>query len=442
MTGYFLSEPDPTDFEPAEYPRRHRWRLITSVLLIVVVVAFIALPLVEDGILPGPGAGTSLPRGVAARIRLIESQTSVIRGLKPLYHVHVNLLSSSAFTKRIGAIFARGDTPSYLKIADEEAVLSGLIPPKTNLAGVLNQSLPSQVAGWYDFKTKQLFIRGTGQAVGIDRWAIAHEFTHALQDQHFGLGHVQPDQSHWALKNSDEYMAEHSLVEGDAVHVENTYIEDDYSQPQQQALFRQQQSIPSAPAPRAIQEQFQFPYVDGPAYIEYLLTAGGYAAVNFAFRHPPRTTFQVMFPGQVIHPQHLSMRGLSGPFRNWKTADDDVDGAFGYEQLLEQYVSTQQASDLAKLWRGDRYMLLRRGHRYAMFMKSVYANPSAARTAFRIIETSLATRFGLLSTLRSEGVWGGSQHHFGAVRLRGRVVLLGFGTAPAVVHELVMSRTR
>src|ERR1019366_2476123 len=97
-----------------------------------------------------------------------------------------------------------GNTPREIGISKTESTLAGEVPPATNLEHILTSSLPTEVVGLYDRHSKQLFVKNTGQALGIDRWTIAHEYTHALQDEHFNLSRMEPDQSHWKLHNSDE----------------------------------------------------------------------------------------------------------------------------------------------------------------------------------------------------------------------------------------------
>ena len=384
--------------------QRSRWRIVGPIALTFVVgFALVIWPLSQAFLISTNDNGSlpPIPRGTQAQINLIERETSALRGLAPLKPVRVHFLSSPTFTKRISAVMQKGNPPSQLQIGDTELVLSGLVPESTNLGKVVSQGLPSQVAGWYDYQTKQLYIRDTGQALGIDRWYIAHEYTHALQDQHFGLAKVQPDQSHWKAHNSDAYLAEHSLVEGDAVDIQNAYFLRFYSQAEKVALARQEQraSPGGQSTPRVIQEQFDFPYTDGPTYVTHLLNQGGYPAVNRAFRDPPQTTYQLMFPGGSVSVRPIRLHQVLGRFRSWHRVDDDVNGAFGYQQLVELHVSAALAGRLAELWRGDRYLLLRHRTNFAMFLESVYANSSATGRRPRLLR--IRWRDGLEGCTRS-----------------------------------------
>lgn len=382
-----------------------------------------------------------LPKSPSARIRLIEKQEVAIRGLRPLHPVKVHFLKGKAFVSKISRLEQSGETPSQLRIARIESVLTGEIPPSTNLRRIIDSTLPQQVIGLYDYKSKQLFVKDTGQALGIDRYVVAHEYTHAMQDQHFHLAHLEPDQTHWKLHNSDEELAVRSLIEGDAVDVQYAYIGRYYNQADRVALFRQEQSTSSTSAPRTLQEQFDFPYTTGPAYVTDLLNHGGYANVNYVFRHPPATTYQLLFPESHIHVYHLRIKRVLGPFKRWHAVDDDVNGAFGYQQLVELYVNGGLRSEMATLWRGDRYLLLRKARQYALLMESVYSGKSQAQTAAVILKISLRTRFGLVHAVKG-GFWAASHGTFSALVRDHNRILLGYGHSKHAVNRLVRSAVR
>lgn len=429
-----------------EAPSRFK-SIAMAVLAVLVALALVAL----TSNLLGQGAGGNggsggvvlpLPKSAAARIRMIERQEVAIRGLRSLHPVTVRLLTSAAFTRRVLKILGGQNSAASNKINRAEMVLPGLVPPSTNLGGALTKAYAQQIIGLYDHQSKRLYIRNSGQALGIDRWTIAHEYTHAMQDQHFDLARVEPYSTHWTYHNSDAYLAEKSLIEGDAVDVQYAYLDDYYSTSERAALIRQQQSLPSTTGvPRALEEQFNFPYTAGPSYVTYLLHLGGYAAVNQAFRHPPHTTYQLMFPGRAVHPRAVHLHHVLGRFRDWTVLDDDVDGAFGYRQLVEQYAGNNAAGNLASLWRGDRYVLLRHGSRYAMYMKSAYAGPAATAQAAAIIQDSLAVRFRGLRAFHG-AQWGERGHIFGAMWVHSHFISLAYGYSPSIVRALVKSTTR
>jgi hypothetical protein len=418
---------------------RRRWSMF-AVLSLMVVVVIVAYPLVTNlsstGSKPTPVV-THIPVSRAAQLRFLEHKTSQLRELKPLRPVTVTFLQSAAFSKRLDTAFNSGLTKRVLAVDRQEYVLGGTVPATINLQRVLTGGVASQIAGWYSYASKKLYIRDTGQALGIDRWYIAHEYTHALQDQHFGLARMERDPVHHHVHNSDHYLAAKSLIEGDAVTLQYSYLST-YTENEKHALFQQLSKITTPSSmPRAIEEQFQFPYSDGPLYVQNLLSNGGYAAVDRAFRHPPTTSYQLMFPGRSVKvlPVNLTTVPASFAQRGWKLDDCDVDGAFGMQQLVEQYVSSSQASDLAQLWSGDRYMLIQKGDTYAMLMESRYADHGDAVDAQLLIEQALGSRFGGLLK-DSAGQWGTSGGIYGAIHFSADRIFIAFARNGAVARSL------
>src|SRR5690242_9568926 len=111
--------------------------------------------------------------------------------------------------------------PAARRHADE-AILRrlGLIDPGVDLRSV-SASLFGEggVAGYYDPRSKRLRIV-TGAATGshvLQEITLAHELTHALEDQRFGLS---PEEG----TNDDRALARLALIEGSATLVMERYL--------------------------------------------------------------------------------------------------------------------------------------------------------------------------------------------------------------------------
>ena len=66
---------------------------------------------------------------------------------------------------------------------------------------------------------KKFFVRGTEVDTPNAKVTVAHELTHALQDQHFDLTKLEKEA---AKTHSSDALR--SLVEGDAVRVQKLYL--------------------------------------------------------------------------------------------------------------------------------------------------------------------------------------------------------------------------
>jgi hypothetical protein len=79
-------------------------------------------------------------------------------------------------------------------------------------------------------------------------------------------------------------------------------------------------------------------------------------------------------------PVNVSLHTVSG-FTDWKQVDDDVNGAFGLEVMLWQYVPRTLAAHVISAYRGDRYIFLENGTQNAMLLKSVWTSAKTAAAA-------------------------------------------------------------
>src|SRR5215831_7784750 len=106
----------------------------------------------------------------------------------------------------------------------EEVTLKklGLAPPDFQYRALMLRVLTEQVAGYYDPKV-QTFHLADWVDVDGQRPIMAHELTHALQDQHFNLRRFE----HWPKGDSDAELAAHALIEGDATLAMVMYVSSD-----------------------------------------------------------------------------------------------------------------------------------------------------------------------------------------------------------------------
>ncbi len=90
----------------------------------------------------------------------------------------------------------------------------GLLPKDFNLQTFLVGLLEEQVAGYYDSKTKTVNMLDWVEP-DLQRPVLAHELTHALQDQSFGL-------DKWLKKDSEDLDTKKNLTADDITKDENS----------------------------------------------------------------------------------------------------------------------------------------------------------------------------------------------------------------------------
>ena len=158
---------------------------------------------------PPPVPSVQLQAEVAA----VEAQVPPLRQLEPLRAVPTRFLDPAQLRRELEAQL---DAPgaAAARIAQQEVLVRlGLASPGLDPRALSLATLTSQVLGFYDPSTRSMSIVDRSTQFGlVGRFTVAHEYTHALQDQHFDLARLGVD----AAFPTDRALALRSLVEGDA----------------------------------------------------------------------------------------------------------------------------------------------------------------------------------------------------------------------------------
>jgi hypothetical protein len=303
---------------------------------------------------PSPARVAPNP-SLEAFVPLAESFVEQHRGLKFKSVVKVTFLADTAFQQEL----AKANGTDSVGYATEAKVLHalGLLDGHPDLAKAEQQLQDSAVIGFYDPKSKQLFVRGVDASPSV-RHVLVHELTHALQDQWFSIDRT--------LSNQDESdLAFRALVEGDAVRVENQYISSLSPAEKRQIQTANAAGGPlPAGVPDILLELDTFPYQVGPPFAESLVSSAGQQRLDAAFTTPPIST------AQVIHPDlFLSGRApvsVDFPSADGSIIDKGVLGEFGLDLILERLnargeVSAGQVQVVTSGWSGDRYVAWDKG---------------------------------------------------------------------------------
>src|SRR5262249_8534456 len=147
----------------------------------------------------------------------------------------------------------------------------------------------SEVVGFYDTLSHRLVYSGTTDPTPFQRWVLAHELTHALDDQRFDLSREDA----LAYRCADEPVAGViAPTGGDAVYSSDAWMQRFLSRDEMVQFNREAAAFPPPPAtiPPFVQAQQDFPYRDGLAFVRALVDRGGEQAVDAAFRNPPVST--------------------------------------------------------------------------------------------------------------------------------------------------------
>ena len=252
--------------------------------------------------------------------------------------------------------------PEARRRADEQVLkLLGLIDASVDLRDVSASVFSEGVAGYYDLRTKRMrTVRGaaTGTRV-LAEMVLAHELTHALEDQSYGLGIADQGGS------DDAALARLALVEGSASELMYAYADRHFTPEETLGGVLGSAFADTGSLPGFLQAQLVFPYTRGAQFVAALRErAGGrWTLVDLAERtRPPASTEQVMHPQKWVRvepplPVRTGAREALGD--GWSRAASGVLGEFQTRELLSR-AGGGGSAEAAAGWGGDRYEMWRR----------------------------------------------------------------------------------
>lgn len=250
---------------------------------------------------PAGPVASGLPSDIAAQIDLVVSQVPPIRQLEPERDVPYELITREQFQADVRELLAEETDPEQL--ATEERLLKrlGLLPPEFDLAAALEELYGSQVAAFYRPDTGRFYVIERDAPFGaIDRVTVAHEYTHALQDQHYDLEGTRIKDP----AEGDAALAQLAVVEGDATAVMfdwalgNLSFEEFFELSSQSLSPTDQQILEDLPP--ILRRQLEFPYLGGLTFVDQLRGDDDWTAVNDALTEPPESTEQILHPDKYL----------------------------------------------------------------------------------------------------------------------------------------------
>jgi hypothetical protein len=245
------------------------------------------------------------------------------------------------------------------ELAFKEAVYKrlGLIPDTLDLRKLFTDLLEEQIAGFYDPKTKELYIveGSPPEAAGL---VLSHELVHALQDQYMNLDSLQHVEG-----DDDGVAAVQAVVEGQAMVAQlggaNFAARLPGGWDRVRQLIRENRSAAPifAGAPMLVQETLIFPYLSGAEFVRQVTERGIGSARLYA--DPPRSTEQIMHPETYVGSRDAPTRVTVPAVATGTVAYQNTLGEFETRLFLFQHLQdVQGAARGARGWDGDRYLLV------------------------------------------------------------------------------------
>ena len=351
--------------------------------ILLVSVSLIAVSIVPGGAAqpapqqPAATAGAARNAALIAATQEVLKETSEVRQLPILRPVQSSTQSRSEIERAVMKNLDEEVTPADMHAAEVTLKKLGLAPPDFQYRALMIRLLTEQVAGYYEPKSRQFYLADWIDVDG-QKPIMAHELTHALQDQHFNLRRFD----HWPKGDSDAELATHALVEGDATMAMAMYVA---SNPLRALTFLKSMGAMSIAteeldkAPRSVRESLLFPYQEGMSWTRALYKQGGWPEVSKAFAALPQSTEQILHPDkyfareapvQITVPdvtnllnsgskrsEVRSQRSVAGfqAATTWKRLASDVNGEWGFYLILDEFLkSAAESRRAAAGWAGDR----------------------------------------------------------------------------------------
>jgi hypothetical protein len=369
---------------------------------------------------PAVATGTSRNAAIVAATAELLRETSEVRELEILRPVKSGAQSRAEIERMLVKKLDEQTTQDEMRATELSLRKFGLVPVDFSYRPFIIKLLSEQVAGYYDAKAREFYLADWIELEG-QKPVMAHELTHALQDQHFNLRRFEK----WPEGDSDAELAAHALIEGDATLAMTLYM---IKNPLVALAFTRSLSGLSAAskefndAPRALRDTLIFPYSQGAEWATNVYKRGGWKTVSAAYAKLPLSTEQILHPEKYFSyeaPVRVNVQDLTDwlnetkkrqtearkhhasssngqtsdskpaeksgqPRRNvgskkqsgtktesptivldtrrsankWRRIDYDVNGEWSYYLILDEFLKETTLSKRAAAgWAGDRYAI-------------------------------------------------------------------------------------
>lgn len=373
----------------------------------------------------------------------IERGLAGFRQLAFVSPVPLELKSRDQALEMMRADIMRDHTEEEMRIGSETGAMTGVYPPGMDLKGETLKLMRNQIAGFYDPHSKQMVL--VEGAVDIGFWTgaagfvrrrdlvgemlLAHELTHALQDQHFHIEQMIDR----VKDNDDRDLALKAVAEGDATLAGYGYVNGSLGATSIDSIVQRMNDLPrtmaaqSGDAPVGLTAPMVFQYADGVRFVAQAYRRGGWAAVDAIYKDPPRSTLQVLHPALYFDRNarlvDIDLNGYQAVFKDWSKADDDTYGAMLLRLIVQRNLGDEAPeAALIDKWTGDRMIVLQKERRLTVLWIIAFSDGEAAK-AFGRVYGSILRRISAPGALYR-------------IEVRGAGVLVAIGAGAALFDRM------
>jgi hypothetical protein len=326
---------------------------VVAAVIGVVVVLGLVLAVMRVLQPSGPSHPDQWDPRVADLAAFVEDE----RGLSFEHPVYVDFLTADEYTAETTDDEEDEDRDELDRYAGELRAL-GVASGPLDLFTAFNQVSDGGTLAFYDPTEQRIRVRGTEMTVGLEV-TLVHELTHALQDQQFDLDRIYGD------LDSSSSTAFRGLAEGDALRIEDAYVEDELSPTEQEGYDAEyaddlaDSEVATADVPPYVSAIFSAPYALGQPFVMMLLNDDGNDRVDSAFEEPPTTEEHLFDPVSFLADEG-SVDEVDLGIDDEERFDEGPFGATSWYLFLAERIDPHVAFEAALGWNGDAFAAVER----------------------------------------------------------------------------------
>ena len=287
--------------------------------------------------------------------------------------VKYKLLGREEVDKHFAQALATSESTKRLERSELVLKKFGMLPSDFQMQKFF-ASQGGEFAGFYDPREKTMYLLNW-IPLEQQRQVMAHELTHALQDQNYDLMKWRNPPA----KDGDkgiETDARVAVAEGQAMLVSADYeikplgiklsdATDRFDVIKTRIMSTYDSPVKFSTGPLIFTELAKFPYYDGFAFeLEVMKRSGTRAAFAGVFANPPRDTHEIMQPDAYLAGTRSTpfalpnlMMALGSGYQSY---DSGLIGELDVRIMAKQFGRDNDAYSVAPLWNGGAYLAVRK----------------------------------------------------------------------------------
>ncbi len=284
------------------------------------------------------------------------AKATKIRGLPSPEQIRCRTVSGEQYREITQKLSLQTNSASDLRSEGQLFEMLGVVPLGYDYPGCMLHGSTDSSSALYDRSSKTIVFRSDASLASS---LAIHELTHLLQDFNFDIA------AHEKLEvSTDARLALAAVREGDAILTEILAMHTDESILHPECGVLEGAGYVASCKPSALLSRILlFPYEQGLSFAELVHQRGGFTAVDRIFKHPPRTSKEILYPSEffrgelkvatpIVLSQNLLPPGYTVVYR-------DILGEFFLRELLKEFIDANVARKAAKGWVADTITLSR-----------------------------------------------------------------------------------